>query len=194
MDAVRAGVISLHSGEFADQEGLELMKEKSCVLVPTIAWLHYRINEAYAREYTRTHKLSDDQLRRFIDDCSQAYETCRETIRMAYRIGTPVGIGSDAAHVFPPYDVAFEMSYFQDEGVPPLQIITAATKTSAYAIGRGEVWGTLEPGKAADVLVVDGDPSKDIRILLDKARIEMIVQDGRIAKDSLPRRTASASA
>ena len=56
---------------------------------------------------------------------------------------------------------------------------------SARAIGRDDVWGTLEPGKAADVLVVDGDPATDVRVLSDKARIVMIVQDGRVVKDRL---------
>ena len=55
--------------------------------------------------------------------------------------------------------------------------------TAAQAIGRGDVWGTLEPGKAADILVVDGDPSQDVSILRDKANILMTVQDGRVIKD-----------
>ena len=75
------------------------------------------------------------------------------------------------------------MEYFQELGIPPLKIITAATQTSAQAIARGDAWGTLEPGKAADILVVDGDPSQDVRILRDKSNILMTVQDGRVVKD-----------
>ncbi len=191
-DAVRAGVISVHSGEFADQAGLELMKARGCFFIPTIAWLHFRAQEKYAREYTRAYKLTDAQIQRFIDDCREAYEACRETIRLAHRLGTPMAIGSDGAHVFPPFDLAYEMEYFQDLGIPPLEILTAATKHSARAIGRGDVWGTLEPGKAADILVVDGDPSRDVRVLRDKSRLVMIVQDGRVVKDRLTGAPASA--
>ena len=182
-DAVRAGVISLHSGEFADEEGLELMKEHDCVFVPTIAWLQFRTEERYAREYTRHFKMSDEDIKWFIDECREAYEACREAIVLAHKIGTPTAVGSDAAHVFPPYDIAYEMEYFQNLGIPPLQVIRDATMVSAQAIGRGNVWGTLEPGKAADILVVDGDPSEDVRILQDKSRIMMIVQDGKVVKD-----------
>ncbi len=184
-DATRAGVISLHSGEFADKEGLELMKEHGCVFVPTIAWLHFRIKDEYAREYTRYYKMTDKDIEWFIEECREAYEACREAIVLAHKIGTPTAVGSDAAHVFPPYDIAYEMEYFQELGIPPLQIITDATKISAQAIGREDVWGTLEPGKAADILIVDGDPSEDVRILRDKSRIVLMVQDGRVVKDMM---------
>jgi imidazolonepropionase-like amidohydrolase len=76
-----------------------------------------------------------------------------------------------------------EMEYFQELGIAPFKIIASATNVSARAVGRADVWGTLEPGKAADVLVVDGDPAQDVRVLRDKARIVMIVQDGRVVKN-----------
>ena len=181
--AVRAGVISLHSGEYVDDEGLELMKERGCVFVPTISWLHFRVSEEYAREFTRAFKLSDQEIKWFVDECRDAYETCREAIVKAFRVGAPTAVGSDGAHVFPPYDVVLEMEYFQELGIPPLQIINAATQVAAQAIGRRDVWGTLEPGKAADILVVDGDPSKNVSVLRDKSNIVMMFQDGRVVKD-----------
>ncbi len=184
-DAVRAGVISLHSGEFVDQEGLELMKARGAVFVPTIAWLHYRANADYAREYSRAFKLTDAQLQEFVDDCQEAYECCRDAVIQAHRTGAPTAVGSDGAHTFPPYDIALEMEYFQDLGIPPLQIITDATKVAAQAVGKAGDWGTLEPGKAADILLVDGDPSVDVRVLKDKSKIDMILQDGRKVKDTL---------
>jgi imidazolonepropionase-like amidohydrolase len=186
-NAARAGVISIHSGEFADEATLEVLKEHNCVFIPTIAWLHFRINEEYAREFTRAYKPTAKQLAWFIEDCRQAYEAAREAIKMAYRLGVPMGIGTDAAHVFPPFDIVREMEYFQELGIPPLEIITMGTKMSAQAIGRADVWGTLEPGKMADVLVVDGDPAANIAVLRDKARIVMILQDGRVVKDALTR-------
>jgi imidazolonepropionase-like amidohydrolase len=183
-DAVRAGVISLHSGEYVDDEGLELMRERGCVFVPTIAWLHFSVDESYMRDFTRSVKLSDQQIANCVASCRDAYEHCREAIQNAYRMGVPLGIGSDAAHTFPPFDLVREMEYFQDLGIPPLQIITCATKVSAQAVGRADAWGTLEPGKAADVLVVAGDPAEDIRILRDKSRIVVIIQDGRVIKQT----------
>jgi imidazolonepropionase-like amidohydrolase len=187
-DVIRSGVMSLHSGEFVDEEGLHLMKDMDCVFVPTIAWLHFRSKDEYAREPARATKASEEEIEWFIQDCREAYEACREAIVKAYRIGTPIAIGSDGAHVFPPFDVVYEMEYFQELGVPPLEIITAATKMAAKAIGRSDVWGTLEPGKAADILVVDGDPSQNISVLRDKSHIVMMLQDGRVAKDIMAKK------
>jgi len=185
-DAVRAGVISLHSGEYVDDEGLELMRERGCVLVPTIAWLHFRAEEGYMRDFTRSVKLSDEQIAHYVSDCQDAYETCREAIKKAYRMGVPLGVGSDAAHTFPPFDLVREMEYFQDLGIPGSHIISCATKLSAQAVGMAAKWGTLEPGKAADVIVVAGDPAEDVSVLRDKSRVVMILQDGRLIKQAVP--------
>ncbi|MCY4086379.1 MAG: amidohydrolase family protein [Actinomycetia bacterium] len=190
--AAKAGAVSVHSGEFLDEEGLLVLKEYSCVFVPTIAWLHYRTNESYAREYLRSFKPTDAQIQVFIDECQDAYDACREAIPAAHRLGTPMGLGSDAAHVFPPFDIAFEMQYYQDLGIPPLDIITCATQQSAVAVGRGDDWGTLEQGKAADLLVVDGDPARDVTVLRDKDRIEAIVVDGTFQKNTLHEAAAAA--
>ena len=184
-DAVRAGVISLHSGEFADDEGLALMAETGCVFVPTIAWLHFRIDEDYAQAFTRSGGAGPADIRKFIARCGEAYEACADTVRRAKAAGTPIGVGSDAAHVFPPYDLAFEMEYLQDLGLSALEVIQSATQISARAVGRGESWGTLEVGKAADLLVVDGDPSQDVRVLRDKDKIVLIMQDGQVRKNGL---------
>jgi imidazolonepropionase-like amidohydrolase len=103
---------------------------------------------------------------------------------LGYRIGTPMGIGTDAAHVFPPYDMVFEMEYHQRLGVPAIDVLRASTLGSARAIARGDDLGSLEPGKDADLLVVDGRPDEDVSVLRDKDRIVMIVQDGRVHKDT----------
>jgi imidazolonepropionase-like amidohydrolase len=108
-DAVRAGVISVHSAEFVDDEGLELMKERGCVFVPTIAWLRFRVNEDNARQYTRAWGFGDAQISRFVGECREAWEAARDAIVRAFRVGTPTAIGSDGAHVFPPFDVVAEM-------------------------------------------------------------------------------------
>ena len=62
-------------------------------------------------------------------------------------------------------------------GMSPLEAITCGTKNAAFAIDSANV-GTLEPGKYADVLVVDGDPLKDIRILQDKSKIRAVFKEG----------------
>jgi imidazolonepropionase-like amidohydrolase len=183
-DAVRAGVISLHSGEYVDDEGLAMMRDRSCVFVPTIAWLRFRADITYMRDFLRAVKLTDEEIASYVHDCADAYERCREAIRKAVAVGVPVAVGSDAAHTFPPFDLAYEMEHLQDLGIAPLDVIKCATQVSAKAIGRSDI-GILEAGKAADVIVVDGDPAADVSVLRDKSRIVMIVQDGKVLKNTL---------
>jgi len=63
-------------------------------------------------------------------------------------------------------------------GFSPLETITCGTKTGAEILGRGHELGTLEPGKLADVLVVDGDVIADIRVLEDRSRFVAVLQGG----------------
>lgn len=119
------------------------------------------------------------------DEGHDASEAAPAAIRRAFRLGTPMAAASDSAYVFPPFDVA-KMECFRElnSGIPPIDLSTAATRNAARAVGRGDAWGTIEPGKVADLLVLEGDPSRDVRVLRDKSRIVATVQDGRFAKDA----------
>ena len=55
-----------------------------------------------------------------------------------------------------------------------------------HSFGRGDNWGTLEAGKAADALVVDGDPARDVFVLMVKGRIQAIIQNGVFRKNTIP--------
>jgi imidazolonepropionase-like amidohydrolase len=63
-------------------------------------------------------------------------------------------------------------------GLTPLEVITCATKTGAEIMGREKEFGTLEPGKLADVLIVDGDVLADISVLEDRTRFIAVMQGG----------------
>jgi imidazolonepropionase-like amidohydrolase len=78
-------------------------------------------------------------------------------------------------------------------GLSPLEVITCATRTGAEIMGRASEFGTLEAGKLADVLVVDGDVLADIAILEDRSRFLAVVQGGVIKAGRLAR-TAAESA
>jgi imidazolonepropionase-like amidohydrolase len=69
-------------------------------------------------------------------------------------------------------------------GMSPMQALVSATSRAAECIGRSDV-GLLEPGRYADVLVVDGDPLADIRILEERARLKLVMQGGRTHTDML---------
>jgi imidazolonepropionase-like amidohydrolase len=68
-------------------------------------------------------------------------------------------------------------------GVSPMRALQSGTQAAAHAIGLGEVCGVLEAGRWADVLVVDGDPLADIRVLQQAERIQAVFRDGRLLVD-----------
>jgi imidazolonepropionase-like amidohydrolase len=79
-----------------------------------------------------------------------------------------------------------ELAIYVDEvGIPALDVIRWATKHGAEAMGLADQTGTIEPGKLADLVVVDGDPSADIAVLQDRAKILAVFKGGRAVKDGL---------
>jgi imidazolonepropionase-like amidohydrolase len=75
--------------------------------------------------------------------------------------------------------------YVNEIGIPALDVIRWATKHGAEAMGLGDQTGTIEAGKLADLLVVEGDPSVDITILRDRANLHAILLGGAAIKDNL---------
>jgi imidazolonepropionase-like amidohydrolase len=167
--AVRAGVRSLHSGEFADDEGLLMMRDRGVVVAATIAWLHARSLPGYV--------LADNPA--FVEEARGAFVGAAAMLRRARELGVKVAIGTDAAHrFFHAPDGVLEMEYLAGLGYPPLEIVTAATRTAAEGLGIADRVGTLEAGKLADVLVVEGDPAEEIGVLRDKRRIVRMLKAG----------------
>ena len=70
-----------------------------------------------------------------------------------------------------------------DRGMSPAEALLAGTRNAAAAIGAGDRLGTLEPGKVADLLVVEGEPDRDVRVLQDPARLLVVMKDGQIVVD-----------
>jgi imidazolonepropionase-like amidohydrolase len=85
--------------------------------------------------------------------------------------------GTDAGgHGHPPN--AGELPLLAQAGLTPMQALQAATSWAAECLGLGQELGTVEKGKLADLVVVDGDPLADLRILQDLERITLVVKEG----------------
>jgi imidazolonepropionase-like amidohydrolase len=91
-------------------------------------------------------------------------------------------MGGDYGFAWNPHgDYAKELTFFvKHVGFSPLETITCATKTGAEIMGRADEFGTLEAGKLADILVVDGDVLGDITILEDRSRFIAVIQGGEV--------------
>lgn len=102
--------------------------------------------------------------------------------------GLKIVTGDDFGTTLTPHsDTAKELEvYVRHAGVSPLDVLRWATKHGADLTGMGDELGVIAPGKLADLLVIDGDPTADIAVLQDPARILAVMKGGILCKDALP--------
>ena len=88
-----------------------------------------------------------------------------QNLKIVFKAGVMVGFGTDSGPPlrFQGYFEHRELQLMVDSGLSPLEAITCATRNSAEILGTQSKLGTLQPGRVADLLVVDGDPLEDIR-------------------------------
>jgi imidazolonepropionase-like amidohydrolase len=115
------------------------------------------------------------------------FEYTRRMLPEAHAAGVPMVIGDDyGTAVLQQGEYATELEFYVKEvGIPPLDVLCWATRNGARLMGRSDDLGTVEAGKLADLLVVDGDPVTDIRCLQDRERLLAIVKGGFFVEDRL---------
>lgn len=172
--AVEAGVDSIEHGCYLDLDTdlLRMMADKDMTLVPTLTvFAHHSaegnpVAQMEAREFRQHHV---------------------ETVQQAMRLGVRVVAGTDAGGWFHGNN-SIELDMLVDAGMTPMQAIVSGTGEAAACCGLGGDLGTLEPGKLADVIVVDGDPLADITVLQDRERVQLVMKEGQVYRDLLPSR------
>ena len=107
-------------------------------------------------------------------------EIHRRAFQMALELGVPIAMGTDTG-VGPHGTNAEELELMVEYGMTPMQAIVAATRTAAACVRLGDLVGTIEPGKRADIIGVRGDPLEEIGVLADRERIELVLKDGAAA-------------
>ena len=176
-NCIRAGVDSIEHGFPLDEEAADMMAARGIFLCPTLS-----VMPAARRaidEGLWTYPGSEAQVRRM-----EGY--ARDTIALARKAGVKVALGTDAAMPLVFHGAnADEFALMVDYGMTPMEAIVAGTRNAAENIGLEDEIGTLESGKAADIVAVDGDPLADIGVLRDARRIRLIVKAGAIVKNSL---------
>jgi imidazolonepropionase-like amidohydrolase len=169
--AVRAGVDWIMHGNFMSDEGIERLAESRIPLCPTLL-LHANWSE-YGNLVGVPAAIRDGVKR--------GLERTAVTLHKAHKAGVRFMAGSDSGFSVTPYGEwhARELRLLMDYGgLSALEAIRAATVDAAITVNlEGEV-GAVAPGQLADLIVVDGDPSKDIGVLLDKRRIHTVIRDG----------------
>ena len=169
--AVLGGIHSIEHGTFMTPEIMELMKEKGTYFVPTISAGRFVYDIAQ-----RNPQFFPAIIR------AKALEVgphIQETFAKAYAAGVKIAFGTDSA-VSPHGDNAKEFEYMVESGMPPYEAIKSATVATSDLLRISEDYGTIEEGKMADIIAVDGDPLEDIKILQN---VTFVMKDGMIYKD-----------
>jgi imidazolonepropionase-like amidohydrolase len=169
-NALRAGYDTLEHGTFMDDEALELLLARNVPVVPALQFEYASI----------VHGPEFGMGQRVIDGHKETLEGGAESARRILRAGGRLGMGGDYGFAWTPHGTyAKELTFFvKHVGLTPLEVLTCATKTGAEIMGRSDEFGTLEAGKLADVLVVDGDVLANIEVLEDRSRFLAVMQGG----------------
>ena len=176
LNALRAGVESIEHGTYLDDECIDEMLARRAFLVPTL------IAPVWLLRYAE--RAPDSLLPQSIRKARESMDVRRVSFRRAVERGVRVAMGTDAG-VSPHGRNAEELAHMVECGMTPMQAIVAATRTAAECAHIAADAGTLEPGKLADMLIVDGDPLDDIAMLQDRGRLALIMQGGRIHKNAM---------
>ncbi len=170
-NCVEAGVRSIEHGNLLDEETAQAMAKAGAFLVPTM--VTYDVLEKFGDQLGLT-KYQHEKIR-------LVAAGAQESLRLAQEAGVRIGAGSDL--LGPAMSQKAREFVLKAEVVGPMAAIVSATKTNAELFGMADVIGTVEEGKQADLVVVDGDPLADIAVLTDAERIRTVVKAGEVVKD-----------
>jgi imidazolonepropionase-like amidohydrolase len=164
-NAVRAGIRSIDHGIYLDDEAIELMLERGTWLVPTLVAPRGVIDAADAGASIPEASVAKAR---------EVVETHTASFARAVAAGVKVAMGTDSG-VTPHGQNLRELGLMVDGGMTPMQAIVATTSSAAELMGLDDELGTIEPGKRADLVVVDGDPL-DVVTLAE--RVSSVYKDG----------------
>lgn len=170
-NAVLAGVDSIEHGSYIQDEEIQMMKERGTYLVPTV----------YLEEWLMENINSIGLTPNMIEKAQVVLPIARKNLSHAFQSGVKVAFGTDAA-VYPHGLNAHEFGTMVDMGLPPLLAIQAATVNAADLIGWSDRVGTLEAGKFADIIAVNGDPVANVRML---EKVSFVMKGGEVVKNQV---------
>ncbi len=168
--ASEAGVDSIEHGSYIDDAAIATMKKNGTYLVPTLYLMDWFFENA--------EKIGTPA--ELIAKGHEVMPAARKNVARAFAAGVKVGFGTDAA-VYPHGLNAHEFAVMVKLGLTPLQAIQAATMNDADLLGWSDKVGTIEAGKWADIVAVDGDPLADVTTL---ERVKFVMKGGEVVRNS----------
>jgi len=165
-NALRAGVDTIEHGCFLDAQAVDMMKSAKTWYVPTLCAphaLHARRADVAAYVARKTEEV---------------YEAHRESFKLALRKGVRIATGTDAGTPFNLHEgYAVELTLMEELGMDRDRVLRAATVDAAEALGLSGEVGVLAQGACADIVALDGDPSRDLAAAM---RVKAVIARGRL--------------
>lgn len=167
--ALRAGVISIEHGTLMDDECIELFKKTGAWYVPTII---------AGKSVSDSAKIPNYFPAVVAKKAMEIGPKLQATFTKAYKAGVKIAFGTDAG-VYPHGKNWLEFTYMIEAGMTPMDAIKAATISAAELLGVKDKLGSIEVGKIADVVAVDGDPLKDPQVF---GKVVFVMKEGVVYK------------
>jgi imidazolonepropionase-like amidohydrolase len=172
MNGVRAGLDSIDHGIFLNEEAADLMKANGIYYVPTFGPFYYYTEKRLAEPWRC--ERADPIIPRHV-----------ESFKLAMAKGVKIAMGCDcgAPSRFPNGENALEFWLMVRYGMDPMRAIVAGTSNAATLLRRDHWVGSIEPGKLADLIIIDGNPLEDIAALQHQVRF--VMKGGVVYRDEL---------
>jgi len=167
--AIRAGVNSIEHGTFMDDEAIELFKKHGTWYVPTIT---------AGKAVGDSAKIPGYYPPVVVPKALETGPQIQKTFAKAYKAGVKIAFGTDAG-VYKHGMNWLEFGYMIEAGMTPMDAIRSATISAADLLGEKDKLGSIEAGKLADIVAVDGDPLKDAKSF---GKVVFVMKDGMVYK------------
>lgn len=172
-NALKAGIDSVEHGFYLDDESINLALKQESFLVPTLIAVDQIVNNGTAGG------IPDWAVRKAESESGHH----RESFVLAVKSGVKIAAGTDAGTPFNPHgDLALEIAKMVEFGLPPMLALVAATSNAARLLRMQDQIGSVEKGKLADLLVVDGNPLQEIEAM---RRPALVMKSGRIVRNEI---------
>ncbi len=168
--AIRAGIDTIEHASLVDDEGIKLAATRAKPV-----WFSMDI---FNTDYTQTEGKKNGVLEDNLRKDREIAQIQRDNFRRALQAGVKMVFGSDAG-VMPHASAGGQFRYMVEYGMTPMQAMQAATTNAAQALGRELNVGAIAVGRFADMIAVDGDPLKDVRVL---ERVAVVIKGGVVVK------------
>jgi imidazolonepropionase-like amidohydrolase len=163
LEALEGGVDLIDHGTYLDDECIDIMARNNTWYSPMFSVMNWHRN-----------KNPDPYARKTAGEC---YEISLKSVQKAVEAGVRICMGTDHA-----YEIGWhgdEIKLMVDAGMTPMQAIVSSTGLAAEALKMQDLVGTVEVGKEADLLVVDGDPLVNPEIVADPKHLDLVMQAGK---------------